>query len=156
MWATDHGAAAKPRHENVDRIAVPMILKAIMRYFSYLFHTLLALFLIAVSGLAMATGSGDLHLGMLPWSGDTLEYILFFGCLVGLLTVILAMRGVLRILFLIWSFLVFVLLVKGYIFSGYKFQPNEFRTALYLIAASFIALFGAWFQLQRRRRLKKF
>ena len=44
----------------------------------------------------------------------------------------------------------FVLLVKGYIFSGYKFQPNEFRTALYLIAASFIALFGAWFQLRRR------
>ena len=60
--------------------------------------------------------------------------------IVGLVTVILAMRGVLRMLFLMWSFLVFVILVKGYIFSGYKFQPNEFRTALYLIAASFIAL----------------
>jgi len=133
-----------------------MILKAVMRYFSYIFHTLLALFLIAISGLAMASGGGDLRLRMLPWEGDTLERVVFAGAVVGLVTVILAMRGVLRILFLIWSFLVFVLLVKGYIFSSYKFQPNEFRTALYLIAASFIALFGAWFQLQRTQRPKKF
>ena len=133
-----------------------MILKAIMRYFSYVFHLLLASFLIAVSGLAMASGGGDLRLRMLPWEGDTLERILLIGAIVGLVIVILAMRGALRILFLIWSFLVFVLLVKGYIFSSYKFQPNEFRTALYLIAASFIALFGAWFQLQRTRRPRKF
>src|SRR3954447_8423523 len=134
----------------IDRIAVPMILKAIMRYFAYLFHALLALFLIAVSGLAMASGGGDLRLKMLPWEGDTLERVVLIGALVGLVTVLLAMRGVLRILFLIWSFLVFVMLVKGYIFSGYKFHANEFRTALYLIAASFLALLGAWFQLQRR------
>jgi hypothetical protein len=132
-----------------------MILKAIMRYFSYLFHALLALFLIAISGLAMASG-GDLRLGMLPWTGDTLERIILCGAIVGLITVLLAMRGTLRILFLIWSFVVFVFLVKGYIFSGYKFQPNEFRTALYLIAASFIALFGAWFQLQRAPRQRKY
>jgi hypothetical protein len=133
-----------------------MILKAIMRYFSYVFHLLLALFLIAVSGLAMASGGGDLRLRMLPWEGDTLERVVLIGAIVGLVVVILAMRGALRILFLIWSFLVFVLLVKGYIFSSYKFQPNEFRTALYLILASLIALFGAWFQLQRTRRPKKF
>ena len=133
-----------------------MILKAIMRYFSYLFHALLALFLIAVSGLAMASGGGDLRLKMLPWEGGTLERAVFVGGIIGLVTVILAMRGVLRMLFLMWSFLVFVILVKGYIFSGYKFQPNEFRTALYLIAASFLALFGAWFQLQRRPRPTKF
>jgi hypothetical protein len=133
-----------------------MILKAVMRYFSYIFHTLLALFLIAISGLAMASGGGDLRLRMLPWEGDTLERVVFAGAVIGLVTVILAIRGVLRILFLIWSFLVFVLLVKGYIFSSYKFQPNEFRTALYLIAASFIALFGAWFQLQRTQRPRKY
>ena len=133
-----------------------MILKAIMRYFAYLFHALLALFLIAISGLAMASGGGDLRLKMLPWEGDTLERAVFVGGIIGLVTVLLAMRGVLRILFLIWSFLVLVMLVKGNIFSGYKFQPNEFRTALYLITASFLALFGAWFQLQRRPRPKKF
>jgi ABC-type maltose transport system permease subunit len=132
-----------------------MILKAIMRYFSYVFHGLLALFSIAVSALALGTGAGALHLGMLPWSGDTLNYVLLFGALFGLLTVALAIKGTLRILFLIWSFLVFVLLVKGYIFSGYKFAPNEFRIALYLIFGALISLFGAWFQLSRPRTVTK-
>src|SRR5690349_6062072 len=132
-----------------------MFFKAIMRYCSYLFHLLLAIVLIALSGLAMASGIG-LRLGMLPWAGDTLNYALFFGALAGLAVTLLAMKGVLRILFLIWSFLVFVLLVKGYIFSGYKFAPNEFRTAVWLIVLSLLAVFGAWFSLRTDARPKKY
>jgi len=132
-----------------------MILKAIMRYFSYVFHGVLALFLLAVSGLALATGPGNLHLGMLPWSGDTLTYIVFFSALFGLITLLLAIKGTLRILFLIWAFLVFVMLLKGYILSGYKFAPHEFTTAVYLIVGSLLALFGAWFQLQRSPAVSK-
>ena len=132
-----------------------MILKAIMRYFSYLFHGVLALFSIAVAALALGNGTAELHLGMLPWSGDTLIYVLLFGALFGLLTIALAIKGVLRILFLIWSFVVFVLLLKGYILSGYKFAPNEFRIALYLIAGAFLSMFGAWFQLQRPKPATK-
>lgn len=127
-----------------------MILKAIMRYFSYVFHGLFALFLIAISALALgAGGSGELHLGMLPWTGETLMYVLLFSAIFGLITVLLAVKGVFRILFLIWSFLVFVFMVKGYIFSGYKFGPTSFRVAVYLMLGAFISLFGAWFQLQR-------
>jgi hypothetical protein len=132
-----------------------MFFKAIMRYYSYLFHLLLAIVLIALSGLAMGSGIG-LRLGMLPWSGDALNYALFFGALAGLVVTLLAMKGVLRILFLIWSFLVFVLLVKGYIFSSYKFAPNEFRTAAWLIVGSLLAVFGAWFQLRTDARPKKY
>jgi hypothetical protein len=124
-------------------------MKALMRYYSYLFHLILALFLLAVSGLALASGSPNLHLGMLPWTGATLTRVLFFGALGGLVAVLLAMRGTLRILFLLWSLVVFLLLVKGYIFSGYQFEGTEYKTALYLIAASLIALPGAWFQLRR-------
>jgi hypothetical protein len=132
------------------------MIKAIMRYFAYLFHIVLALFLLALSGVAISTGTGSLRLGMLPWSGDTLNYVLIGSAVVGLLTVLLAMKGVLRILFLLWSFLVFVMLVKGYIFSRYQFQPNEFRIALYLIGASLLALLGAWFQLRTSARPKKY
>jgi hypothetical protein len=132
------------------------MIKAIMRYFSYAFHIVLALFLLAVSGVAISTGTGSLRLGMLPWSGETLNYVLIGSALIGLLTVVLAMKGVLRMLFLIWSFLVFVMLVKGYIFSRYQFQPNEFRIALYLIGASLLALLGAWFQLRTSARPKKY
>lgn len=133
-----------------------MIFKAIMRYFSYLFHIVLAVVLLVLAGVAASTGTGSLRLGMLPWTGDTLNYVLIAGSLVGLAIVLLAMKGVLRILFLIWAFLIFVLLVKGYIFSRYTFAPNEFRFALYLILGSLLALFGAWFQLRTSARSKKY
>lgn len=125
--------------------------KALMRYFSYLFHGLLALFLIAVSGLALATGAAEsLHFGMLPWSGGTLTYVLFFGAFAGLLTVILAMRGTLRVLFLIWSLLVVILLIKGYVFSGYKFESGNVSTAAYVLGASLLGLIGAWFAFRQQ------
>ena len=133
-----------------------LIVKAIMRYFAYLFHFVLAVSLILLSGVAITSGVGPLRLGMLPWSGESLNHILLFGALAGLVTVLLAMKGTLRFLFLIWAFLVFVLLVKGYIFSRYTFQPNEFRIAAYLIGGSLLALFGAWFQLQTKRRPRKY
>ena len=134
-----------------------MILKGILRFFSYLFHTLLALFLLALSGFARVSGPGGaLRLGMLPWSGETLEYVLFFGALAGLGIVLLALKGVLRILFLLWSFLVFVLVVKGYFLSSYTFRPNELRFAAYLAAASFLALLGAWFGLRTSSRTRKY
>ena len=126
-----------------------------MRYFSYAFHTLLALFLIAISAVAMSAGA-TLRLGMLPWSGETLSYVVLFGALAGLATVLLAVKGILRILFLIWSFLVFVLLVKGYFLSMYQFSPNEVRTALYLVGGSLLALLGAWFQLKTTPGPKKY
>ena len=127
-----------------------------MRYFSFLFHLFLVLFLIAVSGLALASGTPSLNLKMLPWAGTTLPYVLFFGALAGLLIVLLAIRGTLRILFVIWSLLVAVLLLKGYIFSGYKFGTGEFKTAIYLIVASLIALLGAWFQFRHTPRPRKY
>jgi hypothetical protein len=127
-----------------------------MRYFSYLFHLLLAVVLIAVSGLALASGTPSLNLKMLPWTGDTLIYAVFFGAVFGLATVLLAIRGTLRVLFLLWSALVFVLLLKGYIFSGYKFHTGEFKTVIYLIVASLIALAGAWFQFRSTPRPRKY
>jgi hypothetical protein len=127
-------------------------MKALMRYYSYLFHLLLALFLLAVSGLALASGSPALHLGMLPWTGQTLTYVLFFGALAGLIAILLAMTGVLRLLFGLWSLLIVFFLVKGYIFSGYKFEGTEFRTSLYLIVASLIALPGAWIRIRPARK----
>ena len=57
------------------------VLKALLSFFGYLFHGLLCLILIAMSGLAMAAGAQTLQLGMLPWTGSTLLYTLFFGAL---------------------------------------------------------------------------
>src|SRR5450759_5941960 len=70
--------------------------------------------------------------------------------LLGLVTVILAIKGRLRPLFFVWSLVVTLVLLKGYIFSGYRFSPGEFRTAMYLIVGSVIALIGSWVQMGRK------
>jgi hypothetical protein len=123
-------------------------LKAVISWLSYLFHFLLALLLLSIAGLALASGPRNLHLDMLPWSGSTLDYVLLAGSLFGLLSIALAVTGRLRFLFLLWSLAVAVLLTKGYIFSGYRFGVGEWRRALYLIAAAWVAVAGAWFQLR--------
>ena len=126
------------------------VIKALLSFLSYVFHGLLCLMLLVMSGLAIIAGAETLQLGMLPWTGPTLLYTVFFGALLGLVTVILAIKGTWRPLFFVWSLVVMVLLLKGYIFSGYHFSPGEFRTAMCLIVGSVIALMGAWVQMGRK------
>jgi hypothetical protein len=126
------------------------VVKTLLRFFSYLFHGIFAVCLMAVSGLALLSGGQGLHLGMLPWTGSTLTQVVFLGSICGLLTLLLAMRARLRALFFLWSLGVIVLMVKGYIVSGYHFAPGEARTAGYLMIAALIALPGAWFQIWRK------
>jgi hypothetical protein len=114
-----------------------------LSFFGYVFHGLLCLILLAVSGLAISAGAQSLHLGMLPWTGSTLLYTLLFGSLAGLVVVVLAIKGRWRPLFVLWSLVVTILLLKGYIFSGYRFSPGEFGTAMFLIVCSLVALLGS-------------
>jgi hypothetical protein len=120
------------------------VIRLLLRAFSYLFHGALTVFLLAVSGLALSSGSQTINLRMLPWTGDTLIFVLFFGSLFGLLTLILALGDRMPVLFFLWSLLVAALLLKGYIFSGYYFAHGEFSLAGGLLLASWLALVGAW------------
>lgn len=122
-----------------------------LRGFSYIFHTLLALFLLAIAGLSSISGGRSLRLDMLPWKGATLTYVVLGGSLFALLAVVLAVRGRWPALFLLWSLAVAVLLLKGYIFSGYKLSQGEVGPALSLTAGSLLALAGAWFALRKPR-----
>ena len=124
--------------------------KALLRLFSYLFHGILALFLAAVSGLALASGTRSLHFGMLPWAGPTLSYVLLFGSVGGLLALVLAVRKKWRALFFLWALAIVVLMVRGYVFSGYHFAAGEAKNAGYLMIGSVIALAGAWYQMWRK------
>lgn len=131
------------------------VLKALLSFLSYVFHGLLCLALFAMSSLAMAAGAQTLQLGMLPWTGPTLIYTLFFGALLGLVTIILAIKGTWRPLFFVWSLVVMLLLVKGYLLSAYHFGPGEFRTATYLMVGSILAVPGAWVQMGRQTRARR-
>ena len=136
-------------HQEVVRLSV---VKALAVFLSYVFHGLLCLILLAVSIVVLAGGAQTLHLGMLPWTGSTLLYALLFGSLAGLVTVLLAIKGTWRPLFFVWSLVVAVLLLKGYIFSGYRFSPGEFGPVMCLIVGSAIALLGSFARMLRQLR----
>jgi hypothetical protein len=125
-------------------------LKTLVRIFSYLFHLVLTLFLLAVSALAMASSTVSLRLDILPWSGPALVRWLLVGSLVGLASVVLAMAGKLRGLFLLWALAVPVFLVKGYIFGGYRFTASGVGLGLGLLGASLLAFAGACLQWPKR------
>jgi hypothetical protein len=125
------------------------VIRALSIFLSYVFHGLLCLILFAISSLAIAAGARTLQLGMLPWTGSALLYTLHFGSLVGLAAVLLAIWGRWRPLFFVWSLVVALLLLKGYIFSGYRFSPGEFGTAILLMVGSWIALLGSWARMGR-------
>lgn len=119
-----------------------------MRAFSYLFHGLLTLFLLAISAMALSSGQ-ILHLEMLPWHGQSLSYWLLFSAVAGLVSLILAILRTWRLLFVLWSVAVLAVMVRGFFLSPYAFAGRpEFYRALYLSAGALIAAFGAWFQLR--------
>jgi len=128
------------------------VFAAIARGFSYIYHGLLALCLVGMSGVALASNPQSLRLDMLPWTGSTLAYVVFCGGLVGLLTVVLAIRGELPALLFIWSLAVAVLMIKGFLFSGYGFEPGGFSLAVLLMAGSLIAIAGAWLSMRPAKR----
>ena len=127
------------------------VVKALSIFLSYVFHGLLCLILFAVSSVAFVSGA-QLHLDMLPWTGSTLLYALLFGSLAGLVTLVLAIKGTWRPLFFLWSLAVVVLLLKGYLFSGYRFSPSEFGPVMLVIVGSWIALLGSCARMVRQLR----
>ena len=126
--------------------------KTLLRVFAYLYHGALALFLLGVSILALTSGGASLHLGMLPWHGGTLAWILLVSALLELVAVLRAIRRARPGLLFLWSLVVAFMLVKGYFFSSYRFAAGAgVRTALYLVIGSLLALVGAWVGVRRRR-----
>jgi hypothetical protein len=132
------------------------VIGALLRIFSYLYHFVLALFLLGLSLVAIASNSHTLNLGMLPWKGSALTGWLFGVGLLGLLSVLLALAGKLRFLFLLYSLAVFGMMLRGYFVSGYTFSgKDEFRMAIWLTAGALVAIFGSWSQFRKKRGKRK-
>jgi hypothetical protein len=126
------------------------VVKALLRFVSYVFHALLCIGLLLFSVVLFLSGADIVHLNMLPWTAPTVLYVLLFGSLAGLLILFLALRGTMRFLFFLWSLAVVVLIVRGYYLSGYRFTPGEATSVLYLFIGSLVALIGSWFVMTRR------
>ena len=126
---------------------------ALLRFYSYLYHFLLALFLLGLSLVAVVSNSHTLNLGMLPWKGSALTWWLFGTGLLGALSILLALAGKLRFLFLLYALAVLGMMLRGYFAGAYSFSgKDEFRLAVWLTAGALVAIFGAWSQLRKKRR----
>jgi len=132
------------------------IFKALLRVFSYIFGGLLAFFLTAVSSLALAHHS-DLDMGFLPWTGTQLSVWLLGSGLFGLVFVLLAMAGKLRVLFFLWSAAVFVMLLRGFFLTHYLFLSGlvMFKTAVYLTLGAVAGAIGAFPWPEKPRPMRK-
>lgn len=119
-------------------------LKTLVSWLALLFQFLFSLTLAGLGAFALANGPEHLRLEMLPWHGVTLAFVLLGGGLFGLATVALAAVGRLRILFFLWSLAAAAVLTRGLVFSGYRFQPGQWKWAAYLVAAAWFAVIGGF------------
>lgn len=129
------------------------VIGLVLRIFSFIFHALLIVFMLAASVLAWTSGS-TLEIGVLPWTGDVLVRWLFFSGLTGAVIGVLALKRIVPALFLLWNVAVLVMLVRGYFLSSYGFGlgGGSITTALYVTLAAFVAVLGSWFQMRPARQ----
>lgn len=120
----------------------------VVRLFSFCFHGVLALFLLAIAAVAWSSGQA-LHLEMLPGQGPGLTRWLFFSALAGLIALVLALRRTWAWLFVLWSLAVLAILVRALAGSYHFAGPAEFHRALYLAGGAAVAAWGAWWQWRR-------
>src|SRR6185369_14268724 len=97
----------------------------LLRLYSYLYHLVLALVLFAISGVAITSDVHTLNLPMFPWKGDELIHYIFYGSIFGLVAIALAMTGVFRYLFPIWSLIVLGMMVRGFLILPYVFTGKD-------------------------------
>jgi hypothetical protein len=122
-----------------------------MRFYSYLFHGVLALFLLAVSLVPLLSGIHNLQLEMVPGEGVTLTFTLLAIGLIGVLIVLAAVLGKAQIPLFIWSVIVLLGMLWGYLWRPYRWSGVEaFQATLLLILGAFLALIGAWYAMHRR------
>lgn len=121
------------------------LIRRILSYYSYAFNGLFAVILLGIATISFLTGRHALDFPILPWEDNTLAYALVAVALIGVLMVLLAMKGTAQKLFLIWSLVVFALIVRGFFFSSYSFEAGsgDVCMALYIVAAAIVAVLGA-------------
>jgi hypothetical protein len=127
------------------------MLGAILRIYSYIYHLLISIALIGLALVAWLSENPNLKQDLLPWEGKSLVLYMFVLGFIGVVSVILSFLGKLRILFLVWALAVVVMLVRGIMLGGMRFEnADAFRSAIYFIAAGLLALIGAWSAFRHR------
>jgi len=124
----------------------------LLRVFSYLYHTVLCLFLLGV-WLAADPIHSVPRLGFVPFSNDHMLTAILTLSIAGLVSTALAVTGIFRYLFPIWTAVVLWMMVSGYFLSAYTFaNAGAFRNAVLLTVGALIAFLGGLSVLRKKRR----
>ena len=102
------------------------ILHALMRAYAYIFHFLLAAVLTGIATVAYLSGVHNINTGgMMSLTGLQLTQCLMGIGLMGIVSVLLAVFGVLRFLFPIYAAGATFTLFRWFFASGYRFGSME-------------------------------
>lgn len=121
------------------------VLDTLLRWFALLFHALFAVALLLLAVISAFSPPHELRFPVLPWTGRQLVVGLATLGVLGMVVVWAAARGKARLLWLVWSVVVLVLVVRGYWFSDYRFVPDssQLRTALLVVLGAALGVVGA-------------
>jgi len=128
------------------------VISAVLCAVSYLFHLGLGLVLVGMAVTALVGPEATFTVGVLPWQGRTLAWILLAAGVLAVVAVYLAIRRVLPILLVLWSAAVLIVLANGYFLGRYFFGRDGPSTALLLVLGAAIATLGGWLNFRRRKR----
>jgi hypothetical protein len=111
----------------------------LMRLFSYVYHLVLCLFLLGLGIVGWMSRSATFSAPWLAWEGDHITLLLGAGA-IGILSVILAVSGKFRPLFVLWTLAVVVMMFRGFFSGPYVYEGmDEFKTTLWMFAGAIMA-----------------
>lgn len=100
-------------------------LRALMRVYAYIYFLLISFIFLALAVIAYQSGSHNLRLEMLPWTGETLSRWLLGLGLAGVFAILLAATGWFRFLFPFFALYVTFLMFRGLFASSYSFDSRD-------------------------------
>lgn len=127
-------------------------LRSLLRTYAYLFHGLFSMALLSLAVISFISPGHSFQFYVLPWTGEALAMWLIGLAVVGLLVLALAVKGILRGVYFLWSLVVLALIVRGYFLSTHTFTPgtSQVTTALLVTFGALLAVFGAKTQLREQ------
>ena len=100
---------------------------------------------VGVGSLAVLSPGAVLHIGWLPFEEHRMTGWLLGLGIGGLLCVLLAILGRLRILLFLFALATTLILIKGLFLGPYTFAgPSDAKGAAYLVAGSLLAVVGSF------------
>lgn len=123
------------------------IFALLLRYWSYIYSGLFGLFMAGIATVLLISGTPNFRLSQIPFAqGNAALYVLLAVGLTGIAAALLALLKGMRPLLLIWTLVVFILLVYGYFISPkhyFVLGASEARGAALIAFGGLGAFFGA-------------